>query len=110
MVALRSALAALAAGQGLSTAESHSAFASLLDGEAPDSVAAAFLTALKMKGETPFELEGAVRAVRERMTPWESGMDPGSLVDTCGTGATPRARSISPPGPRLSWRPAACRS
>ena len=41
-------------------------------------VAAAFLTALRIKGETADELEGAVAAVRERMTPWDSGMDPGS--------------------------------
>lgn len=86
MHALTSALATLAGGRGLSIAESHLAFASLLDGEGSDAVAAAFLTALKMKGETPSELEGAVGAVRERMIPWECGMDPGSLVDTCGTG------------------------
>jgi anthranilate phosphoribosyltransferase len=86
MDSLRSALATLVAGKDLSTSESHSAFASLLDGEVPEVVAAAFLTALKMKGETSFELEGAVTAVRERMTGWDSGMDPGTLVDTCGTG------------------------
>ena len=33
-----------------------------------------FLTALREKGETADELEGAVQAVRERMTPWECGI------------------------------------
>ena len=47
---------------------------------------AAFLTALLIKGETPDELEGAVRAVRERMTRWDSGMGRHALLDTCGTG------------------------
>ena len=71
---LTSALATLGAGKGLSTSESRSAFASLLDGEASDIVAAAFLTALRVKGETADELEGAVAAVRERMIRWESGI------------------------------------
>jgi len=66
--------------------ESRSAFASLLDGEVSDMIAAALLTALRVKGETADELEGAVAAVRERMTPWESGVDDASLLDTCGTG------------------------
>ena len=49
-------------------------------------IAAAFLTALRVKGETADELEGAVAAVRERMIRWESGMDAAPLLDTCGTG------------------------
>jgi anthranilate phosphoribosyltransferase len=77
---------ALAAGQPLSTAESHAAVASILDGEVAESEAAAFLAALRKKGETADELEGAVAAVRERMTRWESGMNRDSLLDTCGTG------------------------
>jgi anthranilate phosphoribosyltransferase len=51
-----------------------------------ESAAAAFLTALRTKGETADELEGAVAAVRERMTRWESGTSRDSLLDTCGTG------------------------
>ncbi len=66
--------------------KARSAFASLLDGDVSDIVAAAFLTALRVKGETADELDGAVAAVRERMTRWESGMVADSLLDTCGTG------------------------
>jgi anthranilate phosphoribosyltransferase len=56
-------------------------------GEATDAVLAAFLTALRVKGETPDELAGAVRAVRERMAPWDDGTEPRRpLLDTCGTG------------------------
>jgi len=83
---LGSALARLAAGKPLSPAESHGAVACLLDGEASEAVAAAFLTALRIKGETADELEGAVRAVRERMTRWKTGALRDSLLDTCGTG------------------------
>ena len=80
------ALEKLAAGKALTPAESHDAIAVLLDGEASDAAALAFLTALHVKGETADELEGAVRAVRERMNAWESGVDHDSLLDTCGTG------------------------
>ena len=58
----------------------------MLDGEASEAATAAFLTALRIKGETADELEGAVAAVRERMTRWESGVAPERLLDTCGTG------------------------
>ena len=86
MSPLTSALTSLGSGRGLSMPESRSAFASLLDGGASEIVAAAFLTALRLKGETADELEGAVAALRERMTRWESGMEGASLLDTCGTG------------------------
>jgi anthranilate phosphoribosyltransferase len=86
MSALTSALVTIGTGRGLSTAESRSAFASVLDGGASEPVTAAFLTALRVKGETADELEGAVAAVRERMTRWECGIDAVPLLDTCGTG------------------------
>jgi anthranilate phosphoribosyltransferase len=83
---LVSALERLAAGMALTAAESRDAVASLLDGEASEVAAAAFLTALRVKGESADELEGAVAAVRQRMTPWETGSRGVSLLDTCGTG------------------------
>jgi anthranilate phosphoribosyltransferase len=83
---LEKALQRLAAGTSLPRAESHAAVAALLDGEASDATAAALLTALRIKGETADELEGAVAAVRERMTPFPTGPLGDSLLDTCGTG------------------------
>jgi len=80
------ALERLAAGKALTSTESHDAIAALLDGEASEASATALLTALRIKGETALELEGAVQAVRERMTPWEGGVVHESLLDTCGTG------------------------
>src|SRR5436190_9232255 len=79
-------LPTLGRGGALSTAEAECAVGSLLEGEVSEAVAAAFLTALRVKGETADELEGAVRAVRQRMVPWESPIEPARLVDTCGTG------------------------
>jgi anthranilate phosphoribosyltransferase len=79
-------LQALSRGQGLSAGEAERAVGSLLDGEVSEAVVSAFLTALRIKGETADELEGAVRAVRSRMVPWKCGIGPERLLDTCGTG------------------------
>jgi anthranilate phosphoribosyltransferase len=86
MIALTGALDRLTAGIALTADEMHQAIGGLLDGGATESVAARFLTALREKGETADEVEGAVRAVRDRMTPWESVFARASLLDTCGTG------------------------
>jgi anthranilate phosphoribosyltransferase len=81
-----SALETLAAGNSLSIEDSRAAVGTMLDGGASDATVFAFLTALRLKGETALELEGAVTAVRERMIRWESGMSAQPLLDTCGTG------------------------
>ncbi len=77
----------LVAGRSLTVAESQAAVAALLMGNVADAAVAAYLTALRMKGETADELEGAVAAVRERMIHFDSGSSTtGLLLDTCGTG------------------------
>jgi anthranilate phosphoribosyltransferase len=55
----------------------------LLEGASADPVVAAFLIALKMKGETAAELTGFARAMRERMIIVDAGPN---VIDTCGTG------------------------
>src|SRR5277367_1845551 len=67
----------------LTTDEAHQAMSALLEGRASDSLIAAFLVALKMKGETAAELAGFARAMRERMIVVDAGAD---VIDTCGTG------------------------
>lgn len=88
MTALLGALARLAEGLSLDEAEAHAAVGEVMAGGVADAALAAFLTALRVRGETAAELAGAVRAVRERMEPWDEGAaaDRRPLVDTCGTG------------------------
>jgi anthranilate phosphoribosyltransferase len=81
-----SSLPALATGGTLSPQEAERAIGALLEGGVPDAVAAAFLTAIRIRGETPEELEGAVRAVRTRMIGWTSSIPAERVLDTCGTG------------------------
>jgi anthranilate phosphoribosyltransferase len=79
-------LPALSNGGTLSADEAECAIGALLDGGVSEAVAAALLTAIRVRGETPDELEGAVRAVRRRMIIWESPIPSVRLLDTCGTG------------------------
>jgi anthranilate phosphoribosyltransferase len=79
-------LRVLSIGGSLSADETELAIGSMLDGGVSEAVAAAFLTALRIRGETADELEGAVRAVRQRMIAWQAPIPPDRLLDTCGTG------------------------
>lgn len=77
----------LSAGQHLSIEEAHASMCVLLTGRASPPDIAAFLLALKNKGETEIELAGFVRAMREHMTRVEVGDDLSSrTIDIVGTG------------------------
>jgi anthranilate phosphoribosyltransferase len=86
MSALNRALDRLGAGTSLSAAETEDAVGELLDGEATALLAAHFLTAWREHGLTAVELEGTVRAVRDRMRKWDCDIASDRLLDTCGTG------------------------
>jgi anthranilate phosphoribosyltransferase len=73
----------VAAGSDLSGEEAHQAMGVLLEGGAGEAEIAAFLVALKMKGETATEIAGFARAMRDRMIVVDAGPD---VIDTCGTG------------------------
>lgn len=62
----RAALVKAAGGANLSGAESAEVFGEIMSGEVEPRILAAFLTALKMKGETVEEVAGAARAMRAR--------------------------------------------
>lgn len=83
---LSEALKVLGPGRNLSAQETSAAVAEIMAGEASDTLISAFLTALHFKGESADELTGAVQAVRDRMSGWDSTGLPASLLDTCGTG------------------------
>lgn len=82
--ALTAALVALGSGRDLRADEAHAAVSRIIDGDAPEVAVAAFLAALRVRGETDAELAGAVEAVRDRMSPFETPRGP--VIDTCGTG------------------------
>ncbi len=82
--ALREALKQLGLGIDLDAKTIREAVGEIIDGLANDVHLAAFLTGLRVKGETAEELSGAVQAVRSRMEPLQ--LEPRPSIDTCGTG------------------------
>ena len=71
--------------QDLLPEEARHAMEEILAGNATEAQIASFLTALRMKGETPGELIEFARVMREKAEPFWDGtvLD---VLDTCGTG------------------------
>lgn len=81
--------------EDLSAEEAFMTMDEIMSGKATDAQIAAFLTALRLKGETVAEITGFAKAMREKVSPVKvrghveasiSGTDREALVDTCGTG------------------------
>jgi anthranilate phosphoribosyltransferase len=68
----------------LSREEAKTAMSAIMDGEATPVQVAAFLVAMKMKGETAEEICGCATAMRERAATVRTART--ELTDTCGTG------------------------
>jgi len=68
----------------LSEAETIEVMNQIMTGEATPLQVAAFLTALRMKGETVAEITGAARVMREKAHRVDVGSK--TVLDTCGTG------------------------
>lgn len=83
MSALKPFLAKAADGAALDESEAEAAFDAIMSGAAEPVESAAFLMALKVRGETPAELVGAARALRSRVLKVEA---PADAIDTVGTG------------------------
>ncbi len=81
---IRGVLEGLLAGKELPPATMEACFEALLSGEWSEGQQAAFLVALRAKGETATELAAAARVLRRLAVPVVTGRRP--LVDTCGTG------------------------
>lgn len=81
---IKDALAKLADRTNLSVQEAETVMLEIMDGAATSAQMAAYLMALRQKGETVEEVVGSVRAMRERATRIRVGSS--IVVDTCGTG------------------------
>ena len=79
-------LTRLVSEENLPAADAEAAMQIILRGEASHPQIAAFLIALKMKGETVDELVGFARAMRQMAVPINAGLAGHALLDTCGTG------------------------
>jgi anthranilate phosphoribosyltransferase len=82
---LREFLKKLSEFKNLTKEEMIQCLEDITEGRATDAQIGAFIMAMKMKGETVEELEGAASFFREKATKVDVE-DPDNLVDTCGTG------------------------
>jgi anthranilate phosphoribosyltransferase len=81
---IREAIEKLVNRIGLSEAETIDVMDQIMTGEATPLQVAAFLTALRMKGETVEEITGAARVMREKAD--RVKVQAKIVLDTCGTG------------------------
>lgn len=97
---IRKAIARVVEREDLSEPEMIEVMDQIMSGAATPAQIAAFITALRMKGETVDEITGAARVMRERAFPIRVGksvldidrddinIDRETILDTCGTGGS----------------------
>ena len=95
---IKEALLKVVERENLERSEMVAVMREIMDGEATPTLIAAFITALRMKGETIDEITGAAQVMRENVTviPLKShpvtidnddiNLDLETILDTCGTG------------------------
>jgi anthranilate phosphoribosyltransferase len=81
---LSAALAQLTAGSDLAEEDARGVLLEIMGGRAGEAQTAAFLSALRVKGETAGEIVGMARAMTELAEKVE--VDADVILDTCGTG------------------------
>jgi len=81
------ALLKLIEGEDLTAQEMMKAFSQIMQGSAGEVEIGAFLTALRIKGETAEEITAAARVLRQFVKRVPSLEENRPIVDTCGTGA-----------------------
>jgi len=83
MPVLKAAINMLVNQVSLSESEMAGCMTEIMEGRATDSQIGAFLTALRMKGETVEEITGAAKIMRKKAITIKA---PEGVLDTCGTG------------------------
>jgi len=81
---IKEAIAKVVTRTDLTEAEAEAVMREIMQGEATDAQIAAYITALRMKGETVAEITGSARVMRDKAVPIK--LDAKFQVDTCGTG------------------------
>jgi len=80
---IREAIETLVSGKSLTVEQAGMVMEEIMAGEATPAQFGAFVTALRLKGETVEEIAGMARVMREKAIPVVVS---GPVVDTCGTG------------------------
>ncbi len=83
---IKEAIGKVVEGTDLTVQEMVGVMDEVMSGNATPAQIGAFITALRLKGETVDEITGAARVMREKATRVVADFDGEILVDTCGTG------------------------
>lgn len=86
VIDIKDAIRTVVDGRELSHEEATAAMNAIMDGEVTGSQIGALVTGLRMKGETPEEIAGFARAMRDHALHVSIEQDSAPLLDTCGTG------------------------
>jgi anthranilate phosphoribosyltransferase len=81
---MKALISQVAEGSNLTEAQAETAMTLMMNGDATPAQVAAFLMALRIKGETIDEITGCARVMRQRATAVPHSRE--MAVDTCGTG------------------------
>ncbi len=81
---IRESIARLAEGKTIGRDEARATMLEIMSGEATPAQVAAYITALRIRGETPEVIAGSAEAMRQKFTPVAA--PEGIVADTCGTG------------------------
>ncbi|MDK2824345.1 MAG: anthranilate phosphoribosyltransferase [Clostridia bacterium] len=81
---IREAIRKVVRKEDLSLEEANGVMGQIMEGRATEAQIGSFLTALRMKGETPDEIAGCAQVMRDKAVAIKSRYS--TLVDTCGTG------------------------
>lgn len=81
---IKESIAKITAGDNLSRSEMEAVFDEIMTGKASEVLIAAFMTAMRIKGETIEEITGAAEVMRRYATRIRTKHK--ELLDTCGTG------------------------
>jgi anthranilate synthase/phosphoribosyltransferase len=84
-MSIKEAIAKVMERQDLTEVEAEAAMTQIMEGQATPAQIGAFLTALRMKGESVAEIAGCARAMRRSAVPVHPSRAQ-LVVDTCGTG------------------------
>ena len=82
---IQQAIRSAVEGVDLDQSEAADAMRAIMTGEATPAQFGAFLTAMRMKGETPYEIAGMAEVMREVSLHIDTNID---MIDTCGTGGS----------------------
>ncbi|MBF0177464.1 MAG: anthranilate phosphoribosyltransferase [Magnetococcales bacterium] len=80
---IQGAIARVVSRRDLTQEEARQVTDQIMSGQATDAQIAAYLVAMRMKGESVDEIAGSVQAMRQKAVAVHA---PGRVVDTCGTG------------------------